>query len=427
MTEILSSIEFQMALFLAITVLAYYLSYKLRQSALIVQIILGVIIGPSVLGLIVYTDLIKNIAHFGAIILLFVIGLEFKLEEIAKSKYLLIALFGVLLPWGGGYLFAKTFGYAFGPSMFVGTALTATSIAITANVLKEMNILESEVAKAIIGAAVIDDILSLLVLAFSEQLVFGNLYFLQIILIFLKAAGFLFIGALLGLFVFNKGIHFLDQSLVAKRYPELVFITTVLLVFVYSFAAEFFGLSAIVGAFLAGVSLEGVRLMNSQSHKQGAEYLNMIFGSIFFVSLGIIVDFSVISSEIIIFTCVLTFIALATKFIGCGISALFSGLSLREAAAVGVGMAPRGEVAMIVALMGLGKGIIEQDLYLSLMVMSIATTLAVPTLLRTLLSPGKISRKNFIKFVQRAVYVIAILVVLTAGMRLGLYMLEILV
>lgn len=443
MTEALFSIEFQMALFLASTVLAYCLSYKLKQSALIAQIVLGIIIGPSVLGIITYSDFLKTIAHFGAIILLFVIGLEFKLQDIAKPKYLVIALFGVLLPWGGGYLFAKAFGYGLGPSLFVGTALTATSIAITANVLKEMRLLESEVAKAIIGAAVIDDILGLLVLAFSEQLVFGNLQLLQIVFIFLKAAGFLLVGALLGMYVFSKGIHLLDRSPVAKQYPELVFITTVLLVFLYSFAAEFFGLSAIVGAFLAGVSLEGVQLINSQSHKHGAEYLYMIFGSIFFVSLGVIVDFRVITSEILIFMSLLTLLALVTKFFGCGISALFTGLSAREAAAVGVGMAPRGEVAMIVALIGLGKGIIEQDIYLSVMVMSIATTIAVPSLLRLLLSPKAEStgtqplkepkpffslRKtvggNPMKFIKTAFGVVAVLLVLTAAAGFGLSMWE---
>ncbi len=385
-SELFSSIEFEMTLFMLITILAYYLSYKISQSALVLQIILGVIIGPSVLHLVSATDFIVSIAQFGAIILLFIIGLEFRLEDIAKPKYFLIALFGVLLPWGGGYLLAKAFGYAFGPALFIGAALTATSIALTANVLKEMGIIRSEIAKAIIGAAVIDDVLGLLVLAFSEQLVGGNVHLTLIAWIFLKAAIFLIGGALLGLYFFNPVIHRIDKSPVAKKYPELVFITTMFLVFLYSVVSESFGLSAIVGAFLAGVSLEGVQLVNSQSHRHGAEYLHMIFGSIFFVSLGVIVDFHGFSVYTFFFMLVLTLLAIATKCVGCGVCALFQGYSFQESLVLGLGMSPRGEVAMIVALLGLNAGIIGQDVYLSLMLMSIITTVAVPPLLRQVLA-----------------------------------------
>lgn len=384
-SELFSSIEFEMTLFMLITILAYYLSYKISQSALVLQIILGVIIGPSVLHLVSATDFIQSIAQFGAIILLFVIGLEFRLEEIAKPRYFIIALFGVLLPWGGGYLLAKAFGYAFGPALFIGAALTATSIALTANVLKEMGIIRSEIAKAIIGAAVIDDILGLLVLAFSEQLLGGNVHFSLIFWIFLKAMIFLIGGALLGLYFFNPIIHRIDKSPVAKKYPELVFITTIFLVFLYSVVSEYFGLSAIVGAFLAGVSLEGVQLINSQSHRHGAEYLHMIFGSIFFVSLGVIVDFHGFSLGAFFFMIILTLLAILTKCIGCGLCALLQGYSFQESLILGIGMSPRGEVAMIVALLGLNAGIIGQDVYLSLMLMSIITTVAVPPLLRQVL------------------------------------------
>ncbi|MBI5073416.1 cation:proton antiporter [Candidatus Woesearchaeota archaeon] len=384
-SELFSSIEFEMTLFMLITILAYYLSYKLSQSALVLQIVLGIIIGPSVLHLVSGTDFIESIAQFGAIILLFVIGLEFRLEDIAKPKYFLIAIFGVLLPWGGGYLLAKAFGYAFGPALFIGAALTATSIALTANVLKEMGIIRSEIAKAIIGAAVIDDVLGLLVLAFSEQLVGGNVHLSLILWIFLKAMIFLIGGALLGMYFFNPIIHKIDKSPVAKKYPELVFITTMFLVFLYSLVSEYFGLSAIVGAFLAGVSLEGVQLINSQSHRHGAEYLHMVFGSIFFVSLGVIVDFHGFSFGTFFFMIVLTLLAIATKCIGCGVCALFQGYSFQESLVLGIGMSPRGEVAMIVALLGLNAGIIGQDVYLSLMLMSIITTVAVPPILRQLL------------------------------------------
>ena len=152
-------------------------------------------IGPSLLGLITYTDFVKSVAHLGAVILLFVIGLEFKLHEIFKVKYGIIALAGVIVPWIGGYYLARLFGYEFGSAVFVGTALTATSIAITANVLREMGKLQTDAAKAIIGAAVIDDVLSLLALSVSKQIVSGTFSLTSISLVVISALGFLSIGA----------------------------------------------------------------------------------------------------------------------------------------------------------------------------------------------------------------------------------------
>ena len=130
---------------------------------------IGIAIGPSLLGLITYTDSVRSFAQIGAVILLFVIGLEFNLKDVFNIKYGIIALFGVIVPWIGGYFLAIFYGFNFISSVFVGTALTATSIAITANVLRELGKLQTEAAKAIIGAAVIDDILGLLVLSISMQ------------------------------------------------------------------------------------------------------------------------------------------------------------------------------------------------------------------------------------------------------------------
>src|SRR3989338_2510488 len=170
---LISTIEFKMSLLLFVALAGYLLASKINQSAVIGEILVGLLIGPSLLGLITYTDFVKGIAHLGAIILLFVIGLEFKLKEIFNIRYGIIALVGVIVPWTGGFYLSRLFGYEFGSAVFVGTALTATSIAITANVLKEMGKLQTDAAKAIIGAAVIDDVLSLLALSVSEQLVSG--------------------------------------------------------------------------------------------------------------------------------------------------------------------------------------------------------------------------------------------------------------
>src|SRR3989344_5516159 len=170
-----STIEFQMSLLLFVALAGYLIASRINQSAVIGEILVGLLIGPSLLGLITYTDFVKSIAHLGAVILLFVIGLEFKLKDIFNFKYGIIALCGVIFPWIGGYWLATLFGYEFASAVFVGTAMTATSIAITANVLREMGKLQTDAAKAIIGAAVIDDVLSLLALSISIQIVGGTL------------------------------------------------------------------------------------------------------------------------------------------------------------------------------------------------------------------------------------------------------------
>ena len=155
-----------------------------------------------------------------------------------------------------------------------------------------------------------------------------------------------------------------------------------MIAFLYAMIADMVGLSAIVGAFIAGVSVEGVILRQSHSLKEGAEYLQIIFASIFFVSLGVIADFKIVTPNILLFIIVLTVIAVITKVIGCGIPARLAGMSGRDSLIVGFGMAPRGEVAMIVALIGLEAGIIGQELYIAIVLMSVLTTIITPLIYR---------------------------------------------
>lgn len=382
MEGVFSSIEFQMSLLLFVSLGGYLLASRINQSAVIGEILAGILIGPSLFGLITYTDFVSSIAHLGAIILLFVVGLEFKLRDIVKPLYGVIALIGVIVPWIAGYAVAMLFGYSFGAAVFVGTALTATSIAITANVLKEMGQLKSEAAKAIIGAAVIDDVLALLALSISTQVVGGSFTFMPTLLIVVKAIAFLGIGGWIGYRYLSRLVSHIDQTAIVKKYPEFVFIFAMMIAFAYAMASELLGLSAIVGAFLAGVSLEGAKLIHSKDYREGAEYLHIIFASIFFVSLGILADFHAITPAIIVFLLVLTLVAILSKVIGCGIPAKLSGMSWRDSAVVGFGMSPRGEVAMIVALLGLNQGLIDQPIYVTLVLMSLLTTVVTPIVLR---------------------------------------------
>jgi len=377
-----STIEFQMSLLLFVALAGYIIASRINQSVVVGEILVGLLIGPSLLGLVTYTDFIRSIAHLGAVILLFVVGLEFKLNDIFKARYFVIALAGVIVPWIGGFYLAKAFGFGFGSAVFVGTALTATSIAITANVLREMGKLKTEVAKAIIGAAVIDDVLGLLALSFAENVVTGEFTFMSISWALAKALLFLAIGAYLGSGFLSRIVEKADKSSIAKKFPEIVFIFAMMIAFFYAMMAELIGLSAIVGSFIAGVSLESAVIKISKSYKEGAEYLYIIFASIFFVSLGIIADFHALTQNVVWFLIALTIIAVITKYVGCYIPAKLQGMSHKDASIVGFGMSPRGEVAMIVALIGLNSGLIKQDIYVSLVFMSLLTTLVTPIVLR---------------------------------------------
>lgn len=371
-----------MSLLLFVALAGYLIASRINQSAVVGLILVGILVGPSALHLIAYTDFVSSLARLGAVILLFVIGLEFRLLDIMVPKNGIIALIGVIIPWIGGYGISELFGFSMAGSIFIGTALTATSIAITANVLRECNRLDTEAAKAIIGAAVIDDILSLLALAISSDIIAGTVSAFGIAALAIKALLFIIIGAAVGILLICRLIEKVDHTEFAGRFPEFTFIFAMMMAFFYAMVAELVGLSAIVGAFIAGVSFSGVILQQSKNLKEGADYLQIIFASIFFVSLGIIADLHALTSEIIVFVIVLTVVAIITKVIGCGIPAYLCGMSRNDSLIVGFGMAPRGEVAMIVALIGLQEGVIDQSVYVTLVMMALLTTLITPLIYR---------------------------------------------
>lgn len=391
MEDILLQPVFQMSLLLFVALAGYLLASRINQSAVIGLILVGIVVGPSVLGLVTYTDFVAGLANLGAVILLFVIGLEFKVQDILAPKNGIIAAAGVIIPWIGGYWLSLAFGFPTTSAIFIGTALTATSIAITANVLREMGKLQTDAAKAIIGAAVIDDVLSLLALSMSSEIVGGVFSPAGIALVVIKSLLFIILAGAFGIFVVSPYINRLDKAKFARKYPEFLFIFAMMVAFFYAMVAELTGLSAIVGAFIAGVSFESVRLVHCRDIREGAEYLQIIFAAIFFVSLGVLADFRAVTPDIVLFLLVLTVVAIITKVIGCGLPAKLWGMSSKDSLIIGFGMVPRGEVAMIVALIGLQQGIIGQGLYVAIVLMSLLTTIITPIIYRNWLFKGEIS------------------------------------
>lgn len=378
----MTSIELQISVILLFALAGYLLASRINQSAVVGIIIIGIIIGPSVFSLVQYSDAVKMLAHLGAIMLLFAIGLEFRIKDVYQIKYLFIALIGVIVPWAAGYFLGKLFGYNFKESMFIGVALTATSIAITASVLQEMKKLHTPAARAIIGAAVIDDILGLLALSITIQSTrTESIAVIDVLIIAIESIVFLSAGIFAAPHI-KKIFLRLDEAKFVKEHPHFLFITAIMFCFLYASVAELIGLSAIVGAFMAGAVLEGVRFKNSKELKEGAEYLHVIFGAIFFISLGILANFRELTINILPFFILLLLVAVLTKVIGCGIPSRLAGFNKTESLVIGFGMSPRGEVAMIVALIGLTSNIIKQDVYVSIIAMSLLTTILTPFVIR---------------------------------------------
>ncbi|HNS82237.1 MAG TPA: cation:proton antiporter [Methanolinea sp.] len=382
MEGIIATPEFQVSLLLFAALGGYLLASRINQSAVVGIILVGLLIGPSVLGLVSYNEFVRGLAHLGAVVLLFVIGFEFKLRDILKPSYALIALVGVIVPWVGGYATAIWAGMDFASGLFIGTALTATSIAITANVLQELDKLQTGPARAIIGAAVIDDVLSLVALAITGDVVAGAFSPAVIFFILLKVAIFLVVAGAVGIFIVSRFLVRLDQTSFVAKYPEFIFIFAMMFAFLYAMIAELVGLSAIVGAFIAGISFERLSLRKSLDVKEGAEFLKIIFAAIFFVSLGVVADIKAITPEIVPFLVVLTVVAIVTKVVGCALPARAAGMCTKDSLIIGFGMAPRGEVAMIVALIGLEQEYIGQEVFVIIILMSLITTLITPIVYR---------------------------------------------
>ena len=377
------SIELHISLILLFALGGYLLSSRINQSAVVGVIIIGIIMGPSFLHIIEYSAAIKMLAHLGAIMLLFSIGLEFKIREVYQIRYGFIALTGLVIPWVAGYFLGYLFNYGFKESMFIGVSLTATSIAITAKVLEEMKKLNTPAAKAIIGAAVIDDVLALLALSIAIQSANGVVAVLDIFKMAIKSAVFLFGGIFIAPYIKNIFLKIYEKKF-ARDFPDFLFIMSIMFCFLYASIAEIIGLSAIVGAFLAGAVFEGVRFKNSKELKEGAEYIHIIFGAVFFISLGILVNLRELSISVLPFFVALLLVAVMTKVFGCGVTARIAGYNKAESLIIGFGMSPRGEVAMIVALIGLSSGVISQDIYVAIVLMSLITTIITPLVVRNI-------------------------------------------
>jgi len=353
---------------------------RLRQPAVVGEILAGVLIGPSVLGWVQPTEMIGTLAEIGVIFLLFMVGLETKPKDIFKvgKRAALVGTLGVILPFVAGYLIASVWGGSFVESMFIGAALVATSVGITARVLGSMGLLERETSRIILAAAVIDDILGLIILSVVSSVGTTGIDVGAL----LKTAGLAILFTVIVGFLGSRVMTRLAPKVQNLQIRRPFFTIGLILCLGLSVASLYFGVAAIIGAFLAGMAMAEATERNHKMH-QLTSGVTEFFVPFFLVNIGMQLNLSLFrDGSVIALAIVITVLAVITKFVGGGLGAW--GMQRREMAQVGIGMVPRGEVGIVVAQIGLGLAAISEQFFASVVFMAVATTLIAPPLIKYL-------------------------------------------
>lgn len=349
---------------------------RLRMPAIVGEIVAGVLLGPSVLGWVEPNEVLHTLSELGVMFLLFRVGLEVNPAEMRKqtTTAALIAAMGVLLPMFMGWGIITLWGHPQAEALFMGAAMVATSVGITAQVLAAKGLLSQRSSQIILAAAVIDDVLGLLVLATVSSVASGSVNIAEIATTAAVAIVFVLVIAIWGNRLMGRIVPRVQES---ARTAEAEYTVALVLLFGLSALAIYAGVAAIVGAFFAGMALAGRvgHRVNELSH--GAAELLVPF---FLAGIGLYVDLDVFrSGPMILLTTLIVLAAVVSKFLGCGLAAL--SLGKRDAIRIGVGMIPRGEVGMVVAQLGLTLGAISREIYGVVVFMAVATTIIAPPLL----------------------------------------------
>jgi Kef-type K+ transport system membrane component KefB len=360
--------------------LAGLLSQRFGMPAVFGELLLGLILGPSLLNLIMPTETIHLLSQIGVIALMFMAGLETELDQVLHvgKASLLTALGGVLLPLGGGYLLGLAFGMEQLHALFLGAVLTATSVSISAEVLRELGWLRTRLGTTILGAAVIDDVLGVIVLSIVLALAGEGSFLLTLakMALFLPAAWFV-------------GDWLIPRLMRAEQYvvqKETAIAVLIGILLIYAWSAEALGsIAAITGAYLLGIIVSKHTDPGHHLH----DSMNVIgygfFVPIFFVGIGLEAHAGALFNTPIL-TGTLLALAVAGKILGCGVGARAGGFSRGGALAIGVGMIARGEVALVMIAAGRAAGLVDDELFSATIVMTLVTTMITPPLLRVALS-----------------------------------------
>jgi Kef-type K+ transport system membrane component KefB len=365
------------------------IAQRLKLPGVVGEIAAGCVIGPSLLGWISLDQIATGtpldvLAEIGVVLLLFAVGLETRLEDLKKvgKVAFVVGVIGVLVPFGMGSVWAHGNGFNWDRSLFVAAAFVATSAGITARVLQELGALQRIESKVILGAAVIDDILAMLLLGVVVSLQAGGSFNAShLLLVLASAVGFIAVIGWGGARVMRWNSSWLERPL--GPHSPLMIVLALCLGLAY--LSTLFGLAAIIGAFLAGMIASETRQQHTL--EQQTKPLLALLTPFFFVVTGSKIDLhELASADALLMLAVVTVIAIISKFVGGWLGAL--SLGQRSAAIVGFGMVPRGEVGIVVATLGLAAGVFDNRIYAIIVAMSLLTAMVTPPVLAWLLKHG---------------------------------------
>lgn len=372
-----------------------YVSSRLGQPSVLGELIAGLLLGPTVFNMLhswpVFAhdehlgESIRLMAELGVLLLMMLAGLELELSELLRSGKAsgLSGTLGVLVPLVMGYVAARMFGIANAEAIFIGLALSATSVSISAQTLIELNVLRSRVGLAMLGAAVFDDILVILLLSVAS-IVYGSTATAgsglgSVLMTLLRMVGYLGVATAVGFFVLPRLTSIVNRLPISQGLVAFALVAALL----FGWAAEVLGgIAAITGSFLVGLFLARTTHRGQIEHGVTAVAYGF-FVPIFFVNIGLEVDLRAISGSAWGFAILLTVIAVVSKIVGSGLGARVSGFSYRESLQLGVGMVSRGEVGLIVGAFALGEGLLSPEAFSIVVFMVIVATLVTPPMLRT--------------------------------------------
>jgi Na+:H+ antiporter len=355
---------------------------RMYLPAVLGEILAGVVLGPYATRFIIPGDTIYSIAEIGAVFLLFTVGLETSPSDLIRvgRVSMLVAIAGVVLPFMAGFLFLRARHEVTHEAVFVAAAMVATSVGITMRVLRDLKAHKSRAARIILGAAVFDDILGMLLLGVLVSTVRGGgTQWLHLGIVTAEAIAF----ALFMIFVAPKVVDRLELGIEGMQTHDAPLVLALALCLGLSVAATHIGMAAIIGAFFAGLAFADYSPRWNLEPR--AQAINQFLVPYFFFTMGSRLDLSVFSRSVIVAGLLLSLLAIVTKVLGCGLASWGEGW--RGMLQVGVGMTPRGEVALIVALIGLQMNMISQRAYALVIMMTAITTIVPPPIMKVLFAP----------------------------------------
>jgi Kef-type K+ transport system membrane component KefB len=387
-------LAFLLSVILLSAKLAGYLSVRLGQPSVLGELLVGILLGPSVIDVLHLPFIDPALAHtitefgeLGVLLLMFLAGLELHLDELTRNTRVAAygGFLGVLVPtllgWGAG----KLFGLDNATAIFLGLTLGATSVSISAQTLMELKVLRSRVGLSLLGAAVFDDILVILSLSIFLAVATGTGSLGGVLWILIKMMTFLALSVAFGLWV----LPWLMRRVAHLPISQGVLTLALVVMLAYGLAAELLGgMAAITGAFIAGLMMARSGERERVEHSVHALAYGL-FVPIFFINIGLSVNARSLQIEMLWFTLAIILTAIIGKWLGAGIGARLGGLNVRESVQLGAGMVSRGEVGLIVANVGINEGLVSSDEFSAIVGMVLVTTLVTPPILRALFAQKK--------------------------------------